>query len=89
MKAFTLGMRISLKDYVDLYFILKEKVMTLQEILNGCEKKYKSEFNGRLFLEQLISVEESEENKIEFLRNPVTKKQMRKFFEKEIAKIKI
>jgi len=89
MKAFTLGMRITLKDYIDLYFILKEKIISLDEILQGCEQKYKKEFNGRLFLEQLISVEEAEEAKIEFLGQPVSRKEMQEFFEKEVDKINI
>ena len=89
MKAFTLGMRITLKDYVDLYFILKKRIMSLREIIDGCEKKYKEEFNGRLFLEQLISVEEAEEARIKFFKKAVRRKEMQEFFEKEIKKVKI
>lgn len=89
MKAFTLGLRITLKDYVDLYFILKKRIISLREIIKGCEKKYKKEFNGRLFLEQLISVEEAEEVKIEFLGQSVSRKEMQEFFEKEVDKINI
>lgn len=89
MKASTLGMRITLKDYVDFYFILKEKIISLKEIIEGCEKKYKDEFNGRLFLEQLISIEEADKLRIEFLKKRVTVKKMKEFFEKEVKKIKI
>ncbi len=32
MKAYALGRRATLKDYIDLYFILKEKANSLQEI---------------------------------------------------------
>ncbi|MDI6883049.1 MAG: nucleotidyl transferase AbiEii/AbiGii toxin family protein [Patescibacteria group bacterium] len=89
MKAFTLGMRITLKDYLDLYFVLKEGVMSLKEIIEGCDRKYKEEFNGRLFLEQLISTEEAEEARIEFLKKPITREEMKDFFEKEIKKLKL
>lgn len=89
MKAFTLGMRITLKDYIDLYFILKEKIISLDGIIQGCEQKYKGEFNGRLFLEQLISVGEAEKAKIEFLGQPVSQKEMQEFFEREVDKINI
>ncbi len=88
-KAYTVGRRITLKDYIDLYFILKEKFVSLLKIISICKKKYKDEFNERLFLEQLVSLEEAEEVPIEFLRKPVSKKEMLKFFEKEIKKIKI
>ena len=89
MKAFTLGMRVTLKDYIDLYFILKRKMINLEEIIHNCEKKYKEKFNGRLFLEQLISVEEAEQVKIEFLKQEVSQKEMEDFFKKQVAKIEI
>ena len=88
-KAYTVGRRITFKDYIDLYFILKKKFVSLQKIISICKKKYKNEFNERLFLEQLVSLEEAEEVPIEFLKKTVSKKEMIKFFEKEIKKIKI
>lgn len=88
-KAFTLGGRITFKDYIDLYFILKEKFVSLERIITICEKKYKNEFISRLFLEQLISLEEVKETPIEFLKKPVSKEKMAKFFEEEIKKLKL
>jgi hypothetical protein len=89
MKAFTLSHRGEMKDYVDLYFILKKKYLTLKDIEKMSEKKYGDKFNFRLFLEQLTYLEDVEEKKINFLQEKVTKKDIQKFFEKEIRKIKI
>ena len=88
-KAYTIGRRITFKDYIDLYFILRGKFVFLQNLIAICKKKYKGEFNERLFLEQLISLEEAEETPIEFLRKPITKRTMAEFFKKEIKKLKI
>lgn len=88
-KAFTLSYRGTMKDYVDLYFILKEKYITLKEIKKGAEKKYKDEFNFRLFLEQVVYLEDIQEEEIEFLRDKVAKEEIKTFFEKEIKKTKI
>lgn len=88
-KAYTIGRRITFKDYIDLYFILKRKFASLPKIIAICNKKYKDEFNERLFLEQLVSLEEVEEAPIEFLGEPVTKKEMTECFEKEIKKLKL
>jgi len=88
-KAYTIGRRITFKDYIDLYFILRGKFVFLQNLIAICKKKYKDEFNERLFLEQLISLEEAEETPIEFLRKPITKRTMAEFFKKEIKKLKI
>jgi len=89
MKAYALGRRATFKDYVDLYFILKEKRIRLKEIINLCEKKYKDEFDPRLFLEQLLYLEDIEKIEIQFLKKKVTKEEIQKFFEKEIKKLKI
>lgn len=88
-KAYTIGRRITLKDYIDLYYVLRGKFVSLQNLITISIKKYKSEFNERLFLEQLISVVEAEEAPIEFLKKPTTKREMAEFFKNEIKKLKI
>jgi len=88
-KAYTVGRRATFKDYIDLFFLLKEKFVSLQKIITICEKKYKDEFNDRLFLEQLVYLKDIEEVPIEFTGKPVTKKEMAEFFEKEIKKIRL
>lgn len=89
MKAYALGQRANLKDYVDLYFLLREKVSSLEKIISFCERKYGEEFNKRLFLEQLIYSKDIEEIKIQFLKEKVDKLEIEKFFEKEIKKVKL
>ncbi len=89
IKAYTIGRRGSFKDYIDLYFILSEKYSSLNEIIDVAQKKYQGDFNSRLFLEQLLYLEDIADTKIVFLKNSVDKKGLRKFFEEEIKKIKI
>lgn len=38
-KAYTIGRRGSFKDYIDLYFILKKKISSPEEIIKMAEKK--------------------------------------------------
>ncbi len=87
MKAYALGKRPFLKDYVDLYYVLKEKRMTLKKIIEIARKKYKGEFNTRLFLEQLVYVEDVADMEIKFIKKKAKKEQIQKFFEKEIKKL--
>lgn len=89
MKAFTLNFRGSNKDYLDLYFILKEGHSTLEEIEKMADKKYGDEFNFRLFLEQLLYVEETRKREIEFLKKEVSEEKIKEFFKREIKKIKL
>lgn len=92
MKAYALNYRGTLKDYIDLYFILKDKHSTLGQIKKIAEKKYKEEFNFRLLLEQLIyltDIKKEERKEIEFLKEEVDEEELKRFFAKETAKIKL
>jgi hypothetical protein len=51
MKAFALGFRPKWKDYLDLYFLLKQ--FSLTEIVKTAESIFGGEFNHKLFREQL------------------------------------
>jgi len=89
MKAYVLGRRATLKDYVDLYFVVKAKIISLEEIIILSKKKYSKEFDPRLFLEQLIYSKDIEKIKIQFLKEKVDELKIESFFKKEIEKIKI
>ena len=57
MKAYALGRRATARDYVDLYWLLKSRVITLDEIIRHCGPKFVLDghavFDARLFLGQL------------------------------------
>jgi len=52
MKSFALGRRAKWKDYVDLYYLIKE-YYGVSEIIQKAEFIYKQEFSGKLFRSQL------------------------------------
>lgn len=87
-KAYSLGRRATLKDYVDLYYILKEKHLSLEKLIKIVKRKYK-EFDQRLFLEQLIYFEDVEDIEIKFLKRKVSKKEIENFFQNQVKKIKL
>ncbi len=53
-KAYTIGRSGEYRDYFDLYTILNMEKVTLDQLIKEAEKKYKSLFNTKLFLEQLV-----------------------------------
>ena len=57
-KAYTIGRRGSLKDYVDLWAGIEAGAATLPEIVALADKKYEDAFNDRLFLEQLLYLDD-------------------------------
>lgn len=83
-KAYTVGRRGSFKDYVDLYYVLVEKHASLRDVVDMAERKYTALFNTRLFLEQLIYLDDVTDTAILFLKPEVSKESLRVFFEEQI-----
>ncbi|MEK7509247.1 MAG: nucleotidyl transferase AbiEii/AbiGii toxin family protein [Patescibacteria group bacterium] len=88
-KAYTIGRRGALKDYVDLYFVLAKKHATLAEIIALAKKKFGAEFNSRLFLEQIIFLDDIEEVEVDFLLEPVRRIQLVAFFQECVRGISL
>lgn len=84
MKAFAIGKRLAFRDYVDWYFLLKEKHATLQEVIDHAAIKYGGDFNDRLFLGQLVSFEDIATQKVDFLRDEVSREEVEGFLKKEV-----
>ncbi len=53
-KCYTIGRRGAYRDYFDLYSVLVNHYMTLEEIISGAEKAYGNLFSTKLFLQQLV-----------------------------------
>ena len=80
MKAYALGRRRSLKDYIDLYKIISGQYFSLLDITKDANKKYGEAFNDRLFYEQLILAEDLEEESIDWIGTPVDKNIIQDYF---------
>ncbi|OGK30097.1 hypothetical protein A3I56_03215 [Candidatus Roizmanbacteria bacterium RIFCSPLOWO2_02_FULL_43_10] len=52
-KAYTIGRRGAYRDYFDIYTLLSNNIITLNDLLKKAQNIYGSLFNDRLFLEQL------------------------------------
>lgn len=53
-KAYTIGRRGEYRDYFDLYSLLHGGYTNIPTMINSAQKVYKSVFNEKLFLEQLV-----------------------------------
>lgn len=83
-KAHTIGRRAVWRDYVDFFFLLKEKIITLDKVIRLAEKKFGGEFNEALFLQQLTYYGDLKVSPIEFVRMHYTETQIKSFLEKEV-----
>lgn len=88
MKAYALGRRQSLKDYVDLYIILSRSLISLSNLLADSRIKYGDLFNDRVFLEQLLYTNDLELEAIDWLVPEVGLDEIKSFFADLINKHK-
>lgn len=84
MKAYSLGRRQSLKDYVDIYKILSGGLYSLKKIVSDAIKKYGEAFNDRLFYEQLVFIDDIEDEAIDWIKDKITKEEIQEYFKKVI-----
>jgi hypothetical protein len=79
MKAFALGRRAKWKDYVDLYFILKDHY-TIGEISKEADKNFGELFSEKLFREQLAFHKDIDYSEpVEFLLPAPTDEEIKQF----------
>lgn len=85
-KAYTLGRRPIWRDYVDLFFLLKVGVVTLESLIKDARRKFGTIFAPKLFLEQLTYYGDIREFKIEFIDKEHSPKEIQEFLKKEAVK---
>jgi hypothetical protein len=79
MKAYTIGRRPKWKDYVDLYYLLKDH-FTIKEITQQAKKIHDDLFNERIFREQLCYYEDIDfTESINYISDPIDKNEIKKF----------
>ena len=89
-KAYTIGRRGAYRDYLDLYFVMAGGFMALDDLIHLAGKKYGNGFNARLFLEQLLYLDDIEDTEIALLKKPnLNKRDLSSFFASEIKNIKL
>lgn len=79
MKAFALGRRAKWKDYVDLYFLLKDH-FTIEEISAECKTIFGDQYAEKLFRQQLAyhkDIDHSEQ--VDYLIDPVPEPEIKEF----------
>ena len=84
-KAITIGRRAVWRDYVDIFFLLKEKILTLDSIISYAKKKFKGEFVETQFLEQLSYFGDLKEVPIEFVKHSYSSSEIKPYLEKEVS----
>ena len=88
-KAYTIGRRAVWRDYVDIFFILKYRVLSLNEIINLTNQKYKTLFNDVLFLSQLSYFEDLQITRIDYIKDHFSDDEIKNLLTKKVAEVQI
>jgi hypothetical protein len=79
MKAFALGRRAKWKDYVDLYYILRDH-HTIEEINQECTKIFGNQYAEKLFRQQLAFHKDIDFSEpVDFMVNEIPEKEIKEF----------
>lgn len=87
-KAFTIGRRAVWRDYVDLFFILKQKRLDILHLTELAQNRFGAEFNSKLFLEQLVYFKDLQITKISFVKEEYSPEEIQKFLEAQVEVFK-
>ncbi len=87
-KAHTIGRRGEWRDYVDLYFCMKEG-FSLKNLIRGGKRKFGDIFSEKLFLSQLCFMNDIKDFTIDFVKEDIKPSQIREFFEGKVEQLKI
>lgn len=84
-KAYAIGRRGAWRDYVDLYFLLRDH-LSLPTIMMEAEKRFSGVFSTKLFLEQLQYLEDVQEETVEFIGPKISRRTVQQFFMTEVKR---
>lgn len=70
-KAYTIGRRPAWRDYVDLYFLLRDQT-TIEKIIPDTQKRFGGNFSEKLFLEQLTFFDDLEDHTMDLVDKTIT-----------------
>lgn len=80
-KAYAISRRGVWRDYVDIYWGLKNKLIDFEDLLKKTEKKFSGLFSRKLFLEQLVYFEGLENRIVDWCKDDVSNDDIEKYLE--------
>jgi len=88
MKIASISDRGWKRDFIDLYFLLKNRIVSLEECLNLYDQKFKVlQQNKAHILKSLIYFEDAEKEKMPKMFQPVTWLEIKGFLEREVKNL--
>lgn len=83
-KAYAIGRRKTWRDYADIYWALKNNIITLDRLIEFSKNKFKNVFSDKLFLEQLVYFDDVEDRAIDWIGEKVENDEIEDFLGKVV-----
>lgn len=83
-KAYAIGRRKTWRDYADIYWALKNNIITLDRLIEFSKNKFKNVFSDKLFLEQLVYFDDVEDRAIDWIGEKVENDEIKDFLGKVV-----
>src|SRR3989344_6420992 len=78
-KAYAVGRRGAWRDYADIYWCLKKRIVDLPNLILETKKRFLGIFSEKLFLEQLVYFEDINDFAIEWIGKKVGNDEIKKY----------
>lgn len=82
-KAYAVGRRGVWRDYVDIYFLLKNH-LTLELIIGEAKKRFKGVFDPRLFLQQLVYFDDLDDRLVDLADPKISNRLIKDFLTRAV-----
>jgi predicted nucleotidyltransferase component of viral defense system len=83
-KAYAIGRRKTWRDYADVYWALKNNIITLDNLVDIAKNKFKNVFSDKLFLEQLVYFDDVEDRVVDWIGEKVKNDEIKDFLRKTV-----
>lgn len=85
-KAYSMGRRKTWRDYADIYWALKNKIIDLDKLIELAVRKFDGVFSPKLFLEQLVYFDDVEEKVVDWVGEKTSNGELKKWLNNEVRK---
>ena len=83
-KAYALGRRKTWRDYVDIYWALKNNLIDLKKLITITEQKFDGVFSAKLFLGQLVYFSDVTEVEVDWISERIENEEIKKYLFDEV-----
>ena len=83
-KTMTIGKRGAWRDYVDLFFLLKKKLYSIDALVTLAAQKFAGMFSEKLFLEQLVYFADLDIATTAFIKESYKEEEIKSFLEERV-----